>query len=124
MDRELAGTPFRPLRLHRIYRLRLERDGDRVRLITEAATTGRTDTRGSSRPRAGGAPVTNIRNTSSPHWRMWIKPESRCLVPANSFAEYAWTTPGLWLLDHRSERRGEADPSEGDAGNPNDCRGA
>ena len=34
MDGELAGTPFRPLRLHRIYRLRLERDGDRVRLIT------------------------------------------------------------------------------------------
>jgi putative SOS response-associated peptidase YedK len=34
-------------------------------------------------------PVTNIRNTSSPHWRMWLKPESRCLVPANSFAEYA-----------------------------------
>jgi putative SOS response-associated peptidase YedK len=40
-------------------------------------------------PRAGGAPVTNIRNTSSPHWRGWLKPESRCLVPANSFAEYA-----------------------------------
>jgi ATP-dependent DNA ligase len=34
MDGELAGTTFRPLRLHRIYRLRLERDGDRVRLIT------------------------------------------------------------------------------------------
>src|SRR6201987_2530066 len=34
-------------------------------------------------------PVTNIRNTSSPHWRGWLKPESRCLVPANSFAEYA-----------------------------------
>ena len=34
MDGELAGTPFRPLRLHSIYRLRLERDGDRVRLIT------------------------------------------------------------------------------------------
>ena len=34
MDGELAGTPFCPLRLHRIYRLRLERDGDRVRLIT------------------------------------------------------------------------------------------
>jgi putative SOS response-associated peptidase YedK len=40
-------------------------------------------------PRAGGAPVTNIRNTSSPHWRGWLKPENRCLVPANSFAEYA-----------------------------------
>jgi putative SOS response-associated peptidase YedK len=40
-------------------------------------------------PRAGGFPVTNIRNTSSPHWRAWLKPESRCLVPVNSFAEYA-----------------------------------
>jgi putative SOS response-associated peptidase YedK len=40
-------------------------------------------------PRTGGPPVTNIRNTSSPHWRMWLKPENRCLVPANSFAEYA-----------------------------------
>lgn len=35
------------------------------------------------------SPVTNIRSTSSPHWRGWLKPESRCLVPANSFAEYA-----------------------------------
>ena len=40
-------------------------------------------------PRTGGPPVANIRNTSSPHWRGWRKPESRCLVPANSFAEYA-----------------------------------
>jgi putative SOS response-associated peptidase YedK len=39
--------------------------------------------------RTGGPPVTNIRNTSSPHWRGWLKPESRCLVPFNSFAEYA-----------------------------------
>jgi putative SOS response-associated peptidase YedK len=31
----------------------------------------------------------DIRNTSSPHWRVWLKPENRCLVPANSFAEYA-----------------------------------
>jgi putative SOS response-associated peptidase YedK len=39
-------------------------------------------------PRTSGPPVTNIRNTSSPHWRMWLKPENRCcLVPANSFAE-------------------------------------
>jgi putative SOS response-associated peptidase YedK len=40
-------------------------------------------------PRAGGFPVTNIRNASSPHWRGWLRPENRCLVPANSFAEYA-----------------------------------
>jgi putative SOS response-associated peptidase YedK len=33
--------------------------------------------------------VTNIRNTSSPHWRGLLKPENRCLVPFNSFAEYA-----------------------------------
>jgi putative SOS response-associated peptidase YedK len=33
--------------------------------------------------------VTNIRNTSSPHWRAWTKLENRCLVPFNSFAEYA-----------------------------------
>jgi putative SOS response-associated peptidase YedK len=38
--------------------------------------------------RTGGPPVTNIRNTSSPHWRGWLKPENRCLVSANSFAEY------------------------------------
>jgi hypothetical protein len=40
-------------------------------------------------PKFGGPPVTNIRNTSSPHWRGWLKPENRCLVPANSFAEYS-----------------------------------
>jgi putative SOS response-associated peptidase YedK len=33
--------------------------------------------------------VTNIRNTSSPHWRAWMRPENPCLVPFNSFAEYA-----------------------------------
>src|SRR5450631_2709885 len=30
-------------------------------------------------PRAGGFPVTNIRNTTSPHWRGWLKPENRYL---------------------------------------------
>jgi hypothetical protein len=49
-------------------------------------------------PRTGGPPVTNIRNTSSPHWRMWLKPENRCLVPANSFAEYA-PEPNLETTD-------------------------
>ena len=39
--------------------------------------------------RTGGPPGPNIRNTSSPHWRMWLKPENPCLVLANSFAEYA-----------------------------------
>jgi putative SOS response-associated peptidase YedK len=26
---------------------------------------------------------------NSPHWRRWRGPESRCLVPVNSFSEYA-----------------------------------
>src|ERR1700752_1425191 len=37
-------------------------------------------------PRKGGPPVTNIRNTSSPHWRGWLKPENRCLGPGNRLA--------------------------------------
>lgn len=31
--------------------------------------------------------VTNGRNTSSPHWRLWLGPASRCLVPFTSFSE-------------------------------------
>ena len=38
-------------------------------------------------PQFGGATVTNIRNTKSPHWRRWFGPESRCLVPVNSFCK-------------------------------------
>lgn len=33
------------------------------------------------------AGVTNIRNTSSPHWRRWLGIEHRCLVPFTSFSE-------------------------------------
>ena len=46
-------------------------------------------------PQYGGVPVTNIRNTSSPHWRRWLGPESRCLVPATSFSEYTDTKPKI-----------------------------
>src|SRR5690242_10193889 len=31
--------------------------------------------------------VTNIRNPASPHWRGWLGPGDRCLVPFTSFAE-------------------------------------
>ena len=31
--------------------------------------------------------VTNVRNTGSPHWRRWLGPAHRCLVPLTSFAE-------------------------------------
>jgi putative SOS response-associated peptidase YedK len=44
-------------------------------------------------PQFGGAPITNIRNTSSPHWRRWLQPANRCLVPVTSFCEWAQTKP-------------------------------
>jgi len=31
--------------------------------------------------------VTNVRNTSSPHWRRWLGVEKRCLVPWTTFCE-------------------------------------
>ena len=31
--------------------------------------------------------VTNIRRVSSPHWRSWLGPGHRCLIPFTSFAE-------------------------------------
>ena len=33
--------------------------------------------------------VTNVRNTASSHWRRWLEPRSRCLVPFTSFSESA-----------------------------------
>jgi putative SOS response-associated peptidase YedK len=41
--------------------------------------------------------VTNIRNTASGHWRRWLEPASRCLVPFNSFSE------NVTLPDGKSE---------------------
>lgn len=31
--------------------------------------------------------TTNVRNTTSAHWRSWLVPEHRCLVPFTSFSE-------------------------------------
>src|ERR1700710_1436709 len=31
--------------------------------------------------------VTNVRNSASPHWRRWLAPECRCVVPFTSFSE-------------------------------------
>ena len=41
----------------------------------------------------GEKPVTNVRNAASPHWRPWLKPAHRCLVPATAFSEYADAKP-------------------------------
>ncbi len=44
-------------------------------------------------PQFGGQPITNIRNLNSPHWRGWLGKNRRCVVPAESFCEYADTKP-------------------------------
>lgn len=44
-------------------------------------------------PQFGGAPVTNIRNIKSPHWRPQLNPEHRCLVPFTAFSEYEDASP-------------------------------
>lgn len=53
-------------------------------------------------PRTGGPPVTNIRNTSSPHWRGWLAPQNRGLFPANVVwfalddSRPLFTSAGIW----------------------------
>lgn len=44
-------------------------------------------------PQYGGHPVTNIRNTKSPHWRRWLGPSHRALIPFTSFCEWEDTKP-------------------------------
>ncbi len=56
-------------------------------------------------PKFGGPPVTNIRNTASPHWRDWLKPENSCLVPFNSFA-YPRKRPPTEATQMQSHFRG------------------
>lgn len=44
-------------------------------------------------PQFGGAPVTNIRNIKSPHWRSLLGRAHRCLVPFTAFSEYGDASP-------------------------------
>lgn len=41
--------------------------------------------------------VTNVRNTKSPHWRRWLGPASRCVVPFTSFAEPGPDKKPVWF---------------------------
>ena len=38
--------------------------------------------------------VTNVRNTTSPHWRRWLAPASQCVVPLTAFSEPGRTPEG------------------------------
>jgi putative SOS response-associated peptidase YedK len=83
-------------------------------------------------PQFGGAPITNIRNVKSPHWRAWLTPRHRCIVPFTSFCEYADTKPrkmptwfafdesrplavfaGIWTTWH-GKRGTKSNPIEGE----------
>jgi len=44
-------------------------------------------------PQFGGAPVTNIRNIKSAHWRGVLGVSHRCLVPFTAFSEYEDASP-------------------------------
>jgi putative SOS response-associated peptidase YedK len=35
--------------------------------------------------------TTNVRNTASAHWKRWLEPGNRCLVPFNAFSEPGYT---------------------------------
>ena len=42
--------------------------------------------------------TTNVRNTSSKHWKRWLEPANRCLVPFTSFGEFNREAGGdIWF---------------------------
>jgi putative SOS response-associated peptidase YedK len=55
--------------------------------------------------------ITNIRNTASPHWRRWLGPKHRCLVPFTSFAEHVKTANGVQPLWFAMAQEGESLPT-------------
>ncbi|WP_085790624.1 SOS response-associated peptidase family protein [Roseivivax jejudonensis] len=40
--------------------------------------------------------VTNVRNTKSRHWRRWLRPQHRCLVPLTAFSEPSRNAEGRY----------------------------
>ncbi|CAN7338742.1 SOS response-associated peptidase family protein [Bosea sp. LjRoot90] len=45
-----------------------------------------------------GSGTTNVRNTSSTHWKRWLDVPNRCLVPFNSFSEFNRDAGGdIWF---------------------------
>jgi hypothetical protein len=69
-----------------LHRLRA-RFGDAVRELA-MARWGMPSPKRALKGRTTDPGVTNIRNVTSPHWRRWLVPEHRCLVPFTSFSEY------------------------------------
>ena len=51
--------------------------------------------------------TTNIRNTASAHWKRWLGPENRCVVPFTSFSEFNREAGGdIWFAFDESRPPG------------------
>jgi putative SOS response-associated peptidase YedK len=50
--------------------------------------------------------TTNIRNVTSAHWRRWLGPENRCLVPFNCFPSMTPSMAGRCRSGSRSTKAG------------------
>ena len=76
-DRPEPATELYPKRVAPVVR---KEDGERVLDVM---------TRGFTPPPKSRAPVTNVRNLSSPFWRSALdRPDRRCLVPVAAFCEW------------------------------------
>ena len=49
--------------------------------------------------------ITNIRHPTAKHWREWMEPAYRCLVPATSFSEPSSSKPAVWHWFARNHER-------------------
>ncbi|MFG5381015.1 SOS response-associated peptidase [Yoonia sp. R2-816] len=47
--------------------------------------------------------VTNVRNTKSPHWRRWLVPEHRCVVPFTAFSEFQRGHGNRWFATEKTQ---------------------
>lgn len=95
--RDVIGTMTERLNLQPEYEVYPDRSAPVVRNTTDgrelaALTWGMPSppfvTKGN--PDTG---VTNIRNVTSPHWKRWLGPNHRCLVPWTTFCEWEDTKP-------------------------------
>jgi putative SOS response-associated peptidase YedK len=83
LDPSLDVYPDRPAPI-----IRKHGDGRELAMVTWGMPSPPFVTKG--KPDTG---VTNIRNVGSPHWRRWLGPENRCLVPWTQFCEWEDTKP-------------------------------
>jgi putative SOS response-associated peptidase YedK len=60
--------------------------------------------------------VTNVRNVASAHWRRWLGPANRCIVPFTSFSEYETGPDGKKVPPSTKADLSPPSPASGPAG--------